>query len=705
MENIKEQIIEFCKKNNRFIVTDDLKKYLKISGEEQTEHFFDALKVLEEEGSLFFDKKKGYRILTNDLGFAYGKIEINKEGTGFIHTKDGYKIIVDNRNLNGALNGDCVLISSIEYGKRNDFKGEVYKVLKRKNGEVIFEVVGNGILATLIPYDINKNVPIVINKNEYKNLVDGEYVCVKVGTEKVNGEYLAEIQKVIGHKNDADIDINLIYMKHGIPIDFSKEALKEADELPTEVTEDEIEGRVDLRDKRTITIDCDGTKDRDDALYGERLANGNFKLFVSISDLSHYVKRGSKLFEEALNRRTSHYPNNTCNPMFPHKLSNGICSLNENVDRLTKTCEMEITTEGKVVDYNVYKSVIKSRKAMKYSEVNRVLNGEIVEGYEEYTEQLNLLNDISNALESARNNRNCVDFGINDIEIDQDNQRKINGFVMRGNGVAERIIENCMLITGTTIAEHFSWLPFIYRVHEAPSEEAVREVIKILRLSGFDIPKFNNVDEKIINSILDKVKNSDQAKVVRTMLLQSMKRARYDVNNVGHFALQLLKYCHFTSPIRRVADFMIHTLIDELESFDYSSDSMERLEGEFTEIADKASSTEKIAQLIEEEALMMAMAEYMEGHIGEEFKGIVTKVSQTGMLIETDGMITGKVAFENMIDDYYYYVAENNAIIGKHTKKKYQIGKRVCVIVKDACKKTRTIDFEIGKEKSLRKKS
>ena len=702
---MKQQIIEFCKKNNRFIMANDLKKYLKISGEEQTENFFDALKALEEDGSLFFDTKKGYRILTNDLGFAYGEIQINKEGTGFVHTKDGYKIIIDNQNLNGALAGDYVLISSIDYGKRNDFRGEVYKVLKRKTGEVIFEVVGNGILATLLPYDINQNISIVINKNEYKNLVDGEYVSIKVGTEKVNGAYLAEIQKVIGHKNDADIDINLIYMKYGVPIDFSKEALKEADELPFEVTEEEIEGRLDLRPKKIITIDCDGTKDRDDAIYGERLPNGNFKLYVSISDLSHYVKRGSKLFEEAINRRTSHYPNNTCNPMFPHKLSNGICSLNENEDRLTKTCEMEITLEGKVVDYNVYKSVIKSRKAMKYSEVNKVLEGQCVSGYEEYVEQLNLLNDISNALEKARNNRNCVDFGINDVEIDQDEQKKTKGFAMRGNGVAGRIIENCMLITGTTIAEHFSWIPFIYRVHEAPSEEAVREAIKILRLSGFEIPKFNNVDEKMINSILDKVKNSAQAKVVRTMLLQSMKRARYDVNNVGHFALQLLKYCHFTSPIRRVADFMIHILIDELESFDYSNDNIERLERELAEIADKASSTEKIAQLIEEEALAMAMAEYMESHIGEEFNGIITKVYQNGMFVETDGMITGKISFENMLDDYYYYVAEKNAIIGKHTKKKYQIGKRVCVVVKDACKQTRTINFEIGKEKSLRKKS
>ena len=508
-----------------------------------------------------------------------------------------------------------------------------------------------------------------------------------------------------GHKDDADIDIKLIYIQHGIPIEFSKEAIEEVNNLPTEVSEIEIKNRVDLRGKEIITIDCDGTKDRDDSIYGERLSNGNFKLYVSISDVSHYVKRGSKLFEEALIRRTSHYPNNTCNPLFPHKLSNGICSLNENVDRLTKTCEMEITPDGKVVDYNIYKSVIKSRKAMKYSEVNKVLEGKFVDGYSEYVEQLKILNEISDALEKDRCHRNSIDFGINDIELNQDKNGQTIGFAMNGNGKSGRIIENCMLITGTTVAEHYSWLPFIYRVHEAPSYDAISEAIKILRLSGFEIPKYNNIDERMINSILNKIKNTEQANVVRMILLQSMKRARYDVNNVGHFALQLSKYSHFTSPIRRIADFMVHTLIDELDNLDYSESNIKRLENELSDICEKASATERIAQIIEDEALLMAMAEYMEKHIGEEYSGIITKVHQSGMIVQTDNMIKGKVSFENMLDDYYYHVPEKGAIIGKNTKKKYQIGSKIYIVVKEACKETRTIEFEIGKEKSLRKKS
>ena len=340
---------------------------------------------------------------------------------------------------------------------------------------------------------------------------------------------------------------------------------------------------------------------------------------------------------------------------------------------------------------------------MKYSEVNRVLNGENIEGYENFVEQLNLLKELSDILEKSRENRNCIDFGIHDIELNQDENGQINGFIARGDGCAERIIENCMLITGTTVAEHFFWFPFIYRVHEAPNPETVKEVIKLLRLSGIAVPKFNNIDEKVINSILANIKNSEIGKVVRIVLLKSMKRARYDVNNIGHFALQLKKYCHFTSPIRRVADFMIHTIIDELDTFEFTEEKINELEKELASISEAASETERVAKQIEAEALSMAMAEYMEDHIGEEFEAMVTEVYQHGMFVETNNLISGKLKFEDMLDDYYYFSADKNAIIGKNTKKKYQIGNKLFVIVKDACKETRTINFEIGKQKSLRK--
>ena len=703
MLKIKDQVIKYFEENDRFVKKEDLKKKLNIKGDEESKEFYFSLDDLVEEGFLFFDDKKGYRLFKNELGFACGEIEINKAGNGFVHTKDGYTIFISNEDLNGSLDGDMVMVSSIDFGRRDQYKGEVYKILKRKKGNVIFEVVGNGYSSSLVPHNKNENIPIFVNKNQLKDLVDGELVIVNVGVEKDQDEYLGEIVKVIGHKDDANMDVNLIYMKYDVPIEFSKEALKELETIPTKVTPNDFINRVDLRNKNSITIDCDKTKDRDDALCIEKLPNGNFKLYTSISSVNAYVKRGMNLFDEALTRGTSHYPNNTCNPMFPHKLSNGICSLNEGVDRLTKTCEMEITPDGKVVDYDIYNSVINSKKAMKYSEVNNVLNGEMVDGYEPFVEQLKLLQELNNVLESSRNKRNSVDFDLPDVEVVQDNLGTIKGFTTTGVGVAQRIIENCMLITNQTVAEHYSWLPFIYRVHEAPNPQTVKNVIKLLNLSGFRIPKCNNIDERTINNILDKVKNSEEAKVVRTILLKSMKRARYDVNNIGHFALQLSKYTHFTSPIRRISDFMIHTIIDELEQFDYTQENIDKLEKELLEVAKKASTMERISELIEDEALAMAMAEYMEGHIGEEFNGYITEIYQHGMFVKTDNLISGKIKFENMLEDKFYYDDDKKAIIGKATKKKYQIGNRVCVVAKDACKETRTINFELGKQKSLRK--
>ncbi len=704
MLDVKEQIKKYFTENNHFISEIELKKILNIKGEEQTDFFYGALNALVEEGCLFFDKKKGYRLFLNNLGYAYGEIQINKSGTGFVHTKDGYVILIENCDLNGALNGDKVMVSAIE-GKRKDyFSGEVFKVLKRKTGNVLFEVIGNGFSASLVPYNRNEYVPINVNRNELKGLVDGEIVLVNVGVNKNDGEYDATITKVVGHKNDANTDIKMIYAKYNIPVDFSEDALNEANKLPTEVSEEEISSVVDLRDKAIITIDCDETKDRDDAIYAEKLSNGNIKLYVCISPINHYVKRGTKLFEEAIERCTSYYPGNTCNPLFPPKISNGICSLNQGVDRLAKTCEMEFNLEGKLVDYNIYKSVIKSRKEMKYSEVNKVLSGEKIDGYEEHIEQLKLLKELNdNVFEKTRLKRNCIDFELHDTEKEIDEFGKTKAFVKRGDGIAERIIENCMLITGTTVAEHYSWLPFMYRVQEAPNPESIKEAIKILRLSGIKIPKFNNIDETTINFILEKVKNTEEADIVRTMLLKATKKARYSTINVGHFALQLMRYCHFTAPIRRIIDFMIHTITDEIETFDYSEESIKALEKELQFICEKASTAERTAKLIEDEVLAMDMAEYMQEHIGEGYNAIITEIFSNGMMVKTSENIVGKVKLEDILDDKYCYDYDKRAIIGVSNKKRYQIGNKVWVIAKEACKEERTINFEIGKQKSLRK--
>lgn len=696
MNELKLMIKNLFEITNKDYTKEELRKKLNIKGEEQTAIFERALNALIEDGCLFFDSKKGYRLFSNNLDIAYGTISITKSGNAFVTTNDGANIFIKSINLNGALDGDKVIIDNILESRNHTYTGEVFKILKRKNGIIICEVINNGSNATIVPYNYLQNINFTINKNELKNLIDGELIQIKVEATPINDVYPATIQKRLGHKSDPNIDLIILAHKYEIPIEFSKETLKEVEELPTKVEEKDLQNRVDLRDKDFITIDCDTTKDRDDAIYIETLPNGNYKLYVSIADVSHYVKRGSHLFEEAMQRCTSHYPNNTCIPMFPHTLSNGICSINENVNRLTKTCELEIDLNGEIVDYQIYHSVINSRKAMKYSEVNKVLNGNLVPGYEKFISQLSNMQQLSNILEINKHQRNYLDFDIPDIEIIQDKNGKVIEFKQSYQGNAEKIIENFMIITNQTIAQNYSWFPFIYRVHESPNPEAIKSVIELLNNNGYTIPKFNNIDEKTIKYIFDEISSIDDLRIIRTEFLKAMKHACYDTNNLGHFALQLDTYCHFTSPIRRVADFMIHTIIDEIEQLDYTSTTIDNIEAELKKVSANASIAEKIAKAYEQEAQAMAMAEYMENHIGEEFEAYITQVSPYGMFIKTNEMITGKVNFEDIKDDKYYYDSKKKIIIGKHTKNQYKLGDKIYALVKEANKINGTIKFTTG---------
>lgn len=700
MDELIDLIKDYFKKTNGKYTKEELKKVFNIKGEKQTAIFNCALNELVIDGCLFFDKKNHYRLFTNDIGFAYGQIEINKNGCGFVHTKDGYTILIENIDLNGSLNGDFVIVSSINAKRKDFYSGKVYKVLKRKNGFAIYEVIGNGKNASLIPYDNSNNVNVSINKNELKNLINGELIKVSIGTKEYDGEYEATIVDTVGHIDDPNIDIKLIADKYNIPIDFSNEVMEEANKLPKEVTIQDCIGRVDLRDKNIVTIDCDNTKDRDDAVYVEKLPNGNYKLLVSISSVNYYIKEGMKLYDEAIKRCTSHYPNNSCIPMFPHIISNGICSLNPNVDRLTKTCEMEIDKNGNVVNVDVYNSVINSKMAMKYSEVNDVLNGKQIQEYEPFSNQLILMKELNDILSNARNKRNSMNFDIPDVEVIQDENNIPIEFKETGVGEAEKIIENFMLTTNNCIAEYFSWMPIIYRIHEFPNPNTVKNAIKALNDSGIKIPKINNIDGHSIKNILDSIGSSEEGKIIKSILLKSMKRAKYDTINCGHFALQLDKYCHFTSPIRRIPDFLIHTIIDKMMDPNFNYDNIDKLEKDMIDLSNKATYAEQIDKEIENESKLMAMAEYMEKHIGEEFEAYITDISKNGMFVITNDHIPGKVKITDILDDKYYF--EKNKIIGKNSKKQYRIGNKIFVVSKEASKRNRTINFKIVKQKTLK---
>lgn len=701
MDELESLVIRFFEKDKKYHSKEDLRKELKVKGETKVKLLYDVIDKLTLEGYLFYDKK-GYRIFTNDLGYAFGILKINKAGNGFIETRDGYKIFIRNENLNGALNGDNVIIGNIEFATKNEFKGKVYKILKRKTGNVVFEISKKGKKNLLIPYNRHENIKVTINRNDLNNLIDGDIILVQIGTECTNGTYQALNVKRIGHKTDPKIDIKLLATEYEIPIEFSKEAMEEAYKIKKEVDETDLVSRVDLRDKDIITIDCDDTKDKDDSIYIEKLKNGNFKLLTSISDVSYYIKIGTKLFEEILKRKTSRYPLNSCIPMIPHIISNGICSLNENVDRLTKTVEMEISTEGKVIETRIYKSVINSRKSMKYSEVNKVLDGEILNGYEPFVDQLKLFEEFSDLCDRVRLKRGCIDFDIPDIKAVHNEKDNPIGFYSDAIGKAQRIIENAMIITNLSIAQYYNFIPFIYRVHEQPDDITIKDTINLLRKSGIEMPKINNINVWTIKNILDSVRKSEIADIVNEELLKSMKKAKYSTLNIGHFALQLNDYCHFTSPIRRSADFIIHTIIDEVLLNNFDSKRVNELEENLRMLSEDMSKAEIIDKEFEREALMLDMAAYMENHIGEEFEAYVYKVYKTGMLVKTKNSIIGKIKLEDMDNDNFYFDYNNQALIGKNTKKRYQIGSKVYAIAKDASRANRTVSFKIEKQKSLR---
>ena len=696
MDDAKEKLIEFFKKERRYYSLKDLRKKFDIKNEEKTELFNQIISDLIADGFLFLDPKKGYTLFEyNRMGLMFGTLDISKNGLGFVHTRDGKKILIERKDLNNALAGDNVLVSNITNTK-NGMRGEIYKTVKRNKPKGYFKVVGNGITASLIPYNSNYNIPVDLNKNDLKKLVDGEIIEVEIPVACHYGTFEGSFIRVVAHENDPAADIKVIASELDIDTEFSDEEIEELKNIPTEVRLEDMVGRVDLRDKEFITIDCDNTKDRDDAVCIEKMANGNTKLYVSIASVNHYIKMGSALFDGILRRCTSHYPNNTVMPMLPHQISNGICSLNEGVDRLTKTCEMEIDKNGNVVNSKVYNSVINSRKAMSYSNVNKLLAGEEVEGYEEYKEQLEGMQNLSNILSKASKKRKYLEFNIPEIEVKEENDSPT--FEVREQGAAEKLIENFMVIADNTVAQTYGWLPFIFRTHDLPNEDLVCEVVKRIKLAGVKVPAPNVIDASYIKIVLDAIKDKEEFKPYNALLLRAMAKAKYSTTNNGHYALQLDDYCHFTSPIRRVADFMVHTIIDEAEAHNYDPAFLDELEKELYKIAGKASEEERKDKKLESEAKKMAMAKYMMSHLGETTKARIIDLYERGMFVRTDSLIDGRISLVDIAPDARYN-PDIDAIEVPKSKEKYKIGHEVYVKAIAASKEDRTIDFRLVRER------
>ena len=513
---------------------------------------------------------------------------------------------------------------------------------------------------------------------------------------------MAEVIKIIGHKNDPGTDILSIAYKHNIYEEFGDEVEAELVDIPNEVSEDELKGRRDLTDQVIFTIDGDDTKDIDDAISIKMLDNGNYELGVHIADVSNYVKENTALGDAAYERGTSSYLADTVIPMLPHKLSNGICSLNEGVLRLSMSCVMEIDHKGKIVNYDIFPSYIKSSKRMTYKKVNDIIMRNIVApDYEQFKDDLLLMNELHLILRKEKNSRGYINFEIDEGKIVQDENGKAIDIIKREREEGEKLIEDFMIAANECVATHIynMDLPFIYRIHDTPKPEKIDEFMNLVKILGYKLHgNFNDLSPRGIQNILDQLEDKKEFEILCSLLLRSMRKAEYSKDNIGHFGLASKAYTHFTSPIRRYPDLVVHRLLKKyLVEQDMSMTTIQTLENSLVTIAQHSSEREVAAVDAERDVFDMKMAEYMEDHIGEEYVGMINTITNFGFFVELPNLVEGLVHVQTLKGDYFTYVPELLAMIGKSTKKQYRLGDKIRVKCVAASKEASTVDFEVVK--------
>ena len=692
---MEEQVLKLLESDNISLSIEEIEEKLNINDVDGLKELLKILDKLENEYRIYKTRKNKY-MLFNNSNLKVGRLLSTKKGYAFVDIEGDEDVFVSSDNLNGAINDDDVVV---ELTSKKGFKleGRIVKVVNRKIKNLVGKVYikNNRYLIDLDDKKINLNI--IIDNDNTLGAVSGHKVIVKLLNKVDNTTYKGAIIKILGHVDDPGVDILSIAAKYEINDEFNKDIEEELKAIPKEVLEEEINLRKDLRDKVIFTIDGDDTKDIDDAISIEKLKNNNYLLGVHIADVSYYVKENGPLDQEAYNRGTSSYLANTVIPMLPHELSNGICSLNPNVDRLAVTCEMEIDSTGNVVNYDIYESVIKSRIQMTYKNVNSILENDIIpEGYEEYSETLKLMNELAHILRQNKVRRGYIDFEIDEPKIITDEDGICIDVKLRERGEGERLIEDFMIAANETVARHITYLeyPFIYRVHGEPSEEKIDNFLKFISILGYRVKKIDKITPKSMQKLLDELKDKKEYSILSSLLLRSMQKAVYDYNNIGHFGLASDCYTHFTSPIRRYPDTTVHRLLKAyIFNKNINMDTIKYWENKLPKLALHTSERERAAIECEREVDDMKMAEYMGNHIGEEFNGIVSGVMSFGMFIELPNKIEGLVRIDDLKDDYYRYDESTFSLIGNNNKRGYRLGDNVTVIVKAASKINHTIDF------------
>lgn len=640
---------------------------------------------------------------------VFGKLSVSNRGFAFLvpenKGEDEEDIYISSGNLNSALNGDVVeaaLVKAVTPGRSRE--GVVVRIVEHANKVIVGTFAASNKFGFVVPDDPKLKQDIFISGDDINGAITGAKVVVEITEWAMAGRQPAgKIIEVLGKAGEPGVDILSIMRQHGLNEEFPDEVQDEADSTEKEINPAEHTDRKDRRNLRIVTVDGEDAKDLDDGVYAEKREDGSFFLGVYIADVSHYVREGSALDEEAYARGTSVYLVDRVCPMLPRELSNGICSLNAGVDRLAMACEMEISPEGQVTKYEIFPTIIHVYRRLSYTIVNKILverDKTFIEDHADILPMLETLGELRNAMKGYRHRRGAIDFDIPEIKVKMGTDGKPVALVKREGSLGESIIEQCMLAANETVAEHIcrKKLPFMYRIHQTPDEEKITKLNQLLGAFGLFLKKNREgtIEPRDLQKILEKVKGKPEDRIVSTVSLRSMQQARYSEQCLGHFGLAAKYYTHFTSPIRRYPDLIVHRLLREtFATGTIPEDRQEKLKKWLPEAAEQTSQRERAAVDAERETTDLKKVEYMAQFVGEEFDGVISSVTGFGMFVELDNGVEGLVHISSLADDYYEYVEEKYSLVGRHDQFSYRLGDPIVVVLTKANIEEKTLDFVV----------
>ncbi len=706
--NFKEKILAFMREEAyKPLTINELMHAFEVESGMKKE-ILKTLNELENEGSIIFTRSQRYGI-PEKMNLITGTLDGNQKGFAFLRpdNKDINDIFISPVDMNGAMHGDRVIVRPMKSTEEvKSPEGKVIRIIERANEYVIGTFQKSKHFGFVVPDDKRIAFDIFIPREEFNGANTNEKVNVRITEwpdKRKNPE--GKIVEIIGDIEDTKTHIEAVLLNKKVRQFFPEDVIKEALRVSKEgIHEQEYKRRTDLRDIPIITIDGEDAKDLDDAVYAEKISDNEYKLGVHIADVTHYVKEDRKLDKEALKRATSIYLVDRVIPMLPKELSNGVCSLNPDEDKLTLSCEMIINGKGNVVDYKIFESIVRNHYRMTYTDVSDILENndeELSTKYKEIVPMLKVMEELSLILRKKREIRGAIDFDFPETKIIYDETGKAVDVTKYERRVSNKIIEEFMLACNETIAEHYYWLnmPFVYRIHEDPDEAKMFEFSTMVHNLGYTLKGVNNeIHPKELQQLLLKIRGTKEEGLINNMMLRSLRKAVYSSESTQHFGLAAQYYCHFTSPIRRYPDLQIHRIIKGQLNGKFSEEDYQKLIERTAVVAEQSSKMERVADEVERDCDKIKIAEYMSDKIGEEYEGVVSGVTSFGMFVELENSVEGLVHISNMVDDFYIFDNEKRELYGKTVGKTFRLGDKVKIRVNSVSIARAEIDFELVDE-------